>query len=128
AVRGPAVALGYVADDDTPATRFEDGRLLTADAGFRTGGELFVVGRIGDSLQVRGRNLYVEDIEQLLADDIVFPWKRTVVLAGYLGEEATVLIVTETGLGGREADVVELAGTVVGPGVAVRALLVPQGA
>lgn len=124
AVRGPAVALGYAAADDTPSTRFEAGRLLTADAGFRSGGELYVVGRIGDSLQVRGRNLYVEDIEQLLADDIVFPWKRTVVLAGYQDAQATVLIATETGFSGREAQVVELVSTVVGPDAAVRAWLV----
>lgn len=125
-VTGPTVALGYVDDTPEASTRFVDGRLRTADAGFRYGGDIYVLGRIGDSLQVRGRNVYVEDIEQVLADDIVFPWRRTVALAGYLGAEATVLIATESGLGGREHQVVERVGEIVGPGVTVRVVRVPQ--
>lgn len=126
-VAGPTVALGYVGDAPGGSTRFVAGRLRTADAGFRYDGGIYVLGRIGDSIQVRGRNVYVEDIEQVLADDIVFPWKRTVALAGYLGAEATVLIATESGLGGRERQVVERVGEIVGPDVTVRVIQVPQG-
>lgn len=125
-VAGPTVALGYVHDTPNGSTRFVDGRLRTADAGFRHGGDIYVLGRIGDSMQVRGRNVYVEDIEQVLAGDIVFPWRRTVALAGYLGADATVLIATESDLGGREHDVVARVGEIVGPDVTVRVLLVPQ--
>jgi len=125
-VAGPTVALGYVHDAPDASTRFLDGRLRTADAGFRYDGDIYVLGRIGDSMQVRGRNVYVEDIEQVLAEDIVFPWRRTVALAGYLGAEATVLIATESGLGGREHQVVERVGEIVGPGVTVRVIQVPQ--
>jgi acyl-CoA synthetase (AMP-forming)/AMP-acid ligase II len=125
-VAGPTVALGYVHDAPDASTRFLDGRLRTADAGFRHDGDIYVLGRIGDSMQVRGRNVYVEDIEQVLAEDIVFPWRRTVALAGYLGDEATVLIATESGLGGREHQVVERVGEIVGSDVTVRVIQVPQ--
>ncbi|EEP70558.1 AMP-dependent synthetase and ligase [Micromonospora sp. ATCC 39149] len=124
-VSGPSVALGYLGAAPDGSTRFTGGRLRTADAGFRYRGDVYVLGRIGDSMQVRGRNLYVEDIEQVLAEDIVFPWRRTVVLAGYLGAEATVLIATESGLGGRQHEVLDRVTSIVGPDVTVRVVQVP---
>lgn len=61
-VTGPSVAEGYHAASGD-ATRFVDGALHTGDAGLLHDGELFVLGRMGTSLKVRGRSVYVEDLE-----------------------------------------------------------------
>lgn len=66
-VGGRSVAQGYHGDDAVGTARFVGGELRTGDAGFRHEGELYVVGRIGDSLKVRGRSVYVEDLEARLA-------------------------------------------------------------
>ncbi|WP_204802338.1 AMP-binding protein [Mycobacterium riyadhense] len=68
AVTGSSVALGYHGQHPDRATRFSDGVLRTGDAGFFHGGELFVVGRMGDSLKLRGRNVYVEDLDAKVAE------------------------------------------------------------
>ena len=49
------------------STRFADGLIYTGDAGFMVGGELFVIGRMGDSIKARGRTIYMEDLEARLA-------------------------------------------------------------
>ncbi|OKI06234.1 AMP-dependent synthetase [Streptomyces sp. CB02923] len=61
-VHGPSVTGGYHAGR-TGSTRFVDGAVRTADAGFFHQGELFVLGRMGDSLKAHGRSVYVEDLE-----------------------------------------------------------------
>ena len=43
--------------------RFRDGALTTGDAALMLDGELYVLGRIGDSVKVRGRTVFVEDVE-----------------------------------------------------------------
>lgn len=48
-------------------TRFEGGQLHTGDAGFMVDGQLFVVGRFGDSIKVRGRSVFSEDLELAMA-------------------------------------------------------------
>ena len=63
AVTGPAVADGYQNSDGVGSAEFVDGRLLTGDAGFMRDGELFVIGRLGDSLKVRGLSVFAEDLE-----------------------------------------------------------------
>ncbi|WP_228002264.1 AMP-binding protein [Nocardia australiensis] len=75
-VIGDSVALGYSAAPDgsgEPAagssTRITDGRLYSADAGFRYRGEVFVLGRMGSSLKVRGRSVFMEDIESRVAQE-----------------------------------------------------------
>jgi fatty-acyl-CoA synthase len=52
-----------VAERGRQATRFAAGELRTGDTGFLLDGELFVLGRMGDSLKVRGRTVYVERLE-----------------------------------------------------------------
>ncbi|EXU67925.1 AMP-dependent synthetase [Streptomyces sp. PRh5] len=61
-VTGPSVTSGYHAGR-TGSTRFVDGGVRTGDAGFFHRGELFVLGRMGDSLKARGRSVYMEDLE-----------------------------------------------------------------
>jgi acyl-CoA synthetase (AMP-forming)/AMP-acid ligase II len=66
AVTGPTTVDGYQGDEHGGSSTFDGARLLTGDAGFLIDDELYVVGRIGDSLKVRGRGVYMEDLETRL--------------------------------------------------------------
>lgn len=120
-VSGPSVAMGHTRVEDGDATRFEDGVLFTGDAGFFLDDELYVVGRIGDSLQVRGRNVYVEDLESALAGQGLFARHRTVVLAGHIGAVPNVWVVTTVP---SAEDIIDCLTPLVGPDVAIRVLKV----
>jgi acyl-CoA synthetase (AMP-forming)/AMP-acid ligase II len=67
-VGGPSVCDGYHAGAEGKSTRFENGKVYTGDAGFFHEGQLYVLGRMGDSIKVRGRLVYVEDLESRLAE------------------------------------------------------------
>jgi acyl-CoA synthetase (AMP-forming)/AMP-acid ligase II len=66
-VSGSSVAQGYQGSASESSVCFVEGALRSGDAGFMNGGELFVVGRMGDSLQLNGRNVYVEDLDAKVA-------------------------------------------------------------
>jgi acyl-CoA synthetase (AMP-forming)/AMP-acid ligase II len=73
-VVGDSVALGYSVTDSaesaaSSSTRIADGRLYSGDAGFLYRGEVFVLGRMGSSLKVRGRSVFMEDIESRVAQE-----------------------------------------------------------
>jgi acyl-CoA synthetase (AMP-forming)/AMP-acid ligase II len=126
-VGGPSVAAGYVGENTPSTTRFQDGQLFTGDAGFQYRGELFVLGRMGDSLKIRGRNIYVEEIEEILAEQSPVPWTRSVVLAGHQPDGATVLVVTELPLDADAGTVLlDAARKCVGDDVRVSVLKVPR--
>jgi fatty-acyl-CoA synthase len=63
AVTGPSVTGGYRGGETNGATRFSRGTLYTGDAGFIYGSDLFVLGRMGDSLKANGVTVYVEELE-----------------------------------------------------------------
>ncbi|SEF83957.1 Acyl-CoA synthetase (AMP-forming)/AMP-acid ligase II [Thermomonospora echinospora] len=67
-VGGASACPGYYAGAQAKSTRFIDGKVYTGDAGFFHDGQLFVLGRMGDSIKVRGRSVYVEDLEARLAE------------------------------------------------------------
>ena len=73
-VRGPSVTGGYWKQPEATRESFverADGVYLrTGDLGFEHGGELFITGRLKDMMIVRGHNLYPQDIEQTLGDEI----------------------------------------------------------
>jgi fatty-acyl-CoA synthase len=92
---GPWVAGGYQDAQASGPTRFARGRLCTGDAGFLLDGELFVLGRMGDSTKVRGRSLYAEDVEARLAAIPGVPTGRVVVVFGQLDGLDTVAAVVE---------------------------------
>ncbi|MEU0005715.1 AMP-binding protein [Streptomyces sp. NPDC006314] len=97
AVRGPQLALGHLGDD-VRDTRITDGELRTGDAGFLADGQLFVHGRIGDGLKLRGQWVFAEDVEQALGRAGLLPARAVVVL----GEDATgpvAALVVEDGTG-----------------------------
>ncbi|WP_067823292.1 AMP-binding protein [Nocardia inohanensis] len=69
-VVGDSVALGYSGEPTSGSlTRIEDGRLYSGDSGFLYNGEVFVLGRMGTSLKVRGRSVFMEDIESRVAQE-----------------------------------------------------------
>jgi fatty-acyl-CoA synthase len=92
---GPWVAEGYHGAPAGGPSRFAQERLCTGDAGFLLEGELFVLGRMGDSTKVRGRSLYAEDVEASLATIPGVPAGRVVVVFGRLDGLDTVAAVVE---------------------------------
>src|SRR5262249_21633382 len=66
-VSGTSVAQGYQGARSGRSTRFAGRLLYTGDAGVVYKGHLFVLGRMGDSLTLRGRNVYVEELDALVA-------------------------------------------------------------
>jgi acyl-CoA synthetase (AMP-forming)/AMP-acid ligase II len=71
-VRGPSVASGYWNNPDETERVFgaylrdtnQGPFLRTGDLGFVHEGELFITGRIKDTIILRGRNVYPQDIER----------------------------------------------------------------
>jgi acyl-CoA synthetase (AMP-forming)/AMP-acid ligase II len=92
---GPWVAGGYRGAQVGGPSSFQQGRLCTGDAGFLLDGELFVLGRMGDSTKVRGRSLYAEDVEASLAAIPGVPAGRVVVVFGRFDGLDTVAAVVE---------------------------------
>jgi len=80
-VTGASVTGGYHLGRTASSTRFAGGVLYTGDAGFLRDGELYVLGRMGDSLKVRGRSVYVEDLEAAVRAATGLPWHKCAVVA-----------------------------------------------
>jgi acyl-CoA synthetase (AMP-forming)/AMP-acid ligase II len=128
-VSGPIVADGYERDGDSPsATTFAGGRLQTGDAGFLLDGELFVLGRLGDSVKIRGRTVFVEDVESRLASIDGIPKGRCVVMAG-IGEDGELIAaLVEAPAGDWVEPAVSALRNAVGPSAIVRILAGEPGA
>ena len=99
AVRGPSVTSGYYAGRTGTSTRFADGELRTGDAGFLHDGELFVLGRMGDSLKLRGRSVFVEDLESAVAGVDGLSRQRCAVVSMAGAGRAGVVLFAETPAG-----------------------------
>ena len=73
-VNGPSIAKGYWNKLEATAKTFVelDGCvwLRTGDLGFLCQGQLYVAGRIKDLIIVRGHNLYPQDIEQIIENEV----------------------------------------------------------
>lgn len=96
-VRGGSVALGYRAAPGPDGVFGLDG-LRTGDAGFMLGGEVVVVGRIGDSLKIRGRQVHAEDVEgALLAVPGIGSGRVAVALGTEGATDHVVVLVESTG-------------------------------
>jgi acyl-CoA synthetase (AMP-forming)/AMP-acid ligase II len=96
---GPWVAEGYHNAPASGLTTFTQDGLHTGDAGFVLDGELFVLGRMGDSTKVRGRSLYAEDVEARLATIPGVPAGRVVVVFGRFDGLDSIAAVVERGPG-----------------------------
>lgn len=93
-VRGASLAEGYAGAADASATALRHGELRTGDAGFVRDGQLFVLGRLGDSLKVRGRMVFSEDLEAALAAAGI-PRPRIAVLLGEHGGTPVAVLLSE---------------------------------
>jgi acyl-CoA synthetase (AMP-forming)/AMP-acid ligase II len=83
-VSGPSVADGYTdGGRDRPGRGGFSGRQFrTGDSGFLHDGDLYVVGRLGDSIKCRGTTVFAEDLEACLTE---VPSLRTAGAAVLLG-------------------------------------------
>jgi acyl-CoA synthetase (AMP-forming)/AMP-acid ligase II len=65
-VASPALARGYVNDEQRTAERFHDGRFHTGDVGFVHEGEVYLLGRTDDMLSIGGTNVHAGELEAML--------------------------------------------------------------
>jgi acyl-CoA synthetase (AMP-forming)/AMP-acid ligase II len=89
-------------------TRLEPGVLRSGDAGFLRDGQLFVVGRMGDGMKVRGRMVFAETVEAAMFERGL-PERRVAVLLGVRDGTPTAAVV----LDGPKPDWAELAAQVI---------------
>lgn len=93
-VRGASVASELSGDAPASLTRLAGGELRTGDAGFLSGGQVFVIGRLGDSIKVRGQVVFSEDLETALAE-VGAGRQHVAVLLGVLEGLPTVVLLSE---------------------------------
>jgi fatty-acyl-CoA synthase len=62
-VEGPSVTDGYWDDEEATNRVFVDGGVRTGDLGYMSDGELYITGRLKDTIIVRGRNFDPTPIE-----------------------------------------------------------------
>ncbi|MQY22604.1 AMP-binding protein [Nocardia macrotermitis] len=92
-VTGTSVAQGY-RGATTGSSTFTPEGLRTGDAGFLLDGELYVIGRLGDSLKVRGRKVHAEDLEAALVQiEGVRAGRCAVALGSRDGRDRAVVVV-----------------------------------
>ncbi len=122
---GPSITGGY--HGETASGAVVGRGLRTGDSGFMLDGELYVLGRIGDSLKVRGRTVWVEDMEAAVFGHESFERTRGAVLAGSWKGTATVLVLFERDLNDQRLRLVQrLVRDLVGDAVVIRVLRVAR--
>jgi acyl-CoA synthetase (AMP-forming)/AMP-acid ligase II len=105
-IRGASVAAGYADGHVDSVSRFDGPVLYSGDAGFLLDGQLFILGRLGDSVKVRGRAIFAEDLEAAVGR-LGIPAHRLAVAAGTYRDVATVVAVLEDPAPGREQAVAD---------------------
>jgi fatty-acyl-CoA synthase len=68
ALRGDSMLSGYYRRPDLSAEAIVDGWYLSGDMGYLADGELYITGRKKDLIIIGGKNVYPQDIENLLND------------------------------------------------------------
>ena len=98
-VAGSSVADGYLHSDGR-LTSFDRSELHTGDGGFLWQGELYVIGRVADSIKIRGAAVFAEDLEAELARLSGLEAGRLVTLLGSVdGADHALLLVEASGAG-----------------------------
>lgn len=118
-VTGSSVAHGYRGASADTSARFAGGALNTGDAGFVHRGQLFVVGRMGDSLQLHGRNIYVEDLDAKVAAAADLSHDRISIVSTHDRRGAGVAVFVEAKPGPWADKVVQRLRAELGPGPTV---------
>jgi fatty-acyl-CoA synthase len=129
AVGGVSVVDGYEGGDvGGPSSFLGDGTIRTGDAGFMWSGELYVIGRLGDSIKVRGRSIFAEDLEARLTEGVaqVRPG-RGVVLTGMTSAGPSIIGIAEVDPGEWMEQAEQQLGRGLGDEVSVFILSVPAG-
>lgn len=88
-------AVGEIGDADPyrPGAHLVGNVLHTGDAGFVHEGQLYVLGRMGDALKVRGRPVFAEQLEAAVQTSSGLPAGRCVVVPGPTPDADAVVIV-----------------------------------
>ncbi len=91
----------------------------TGDAGIKLGGELFVVGRLGNGVKVRGDFVDCESLEQRMAAALALPAERVALAVGQIGAEISAVLIVRAPApsGDARARALAVARAVLGPGV-----------
>lgn len=92
-VRGPSIAAGYAVESGTEHGGFRGGVLRTGDSGFACRGELFVLGRIGDSLKCGARTVFAEDVEAAMARTEPRYGRSAAILGNLQGADTAIVII-----------------------------------
>ncbi|WP_007468212.1 AMP-binding protein [Segniliparus rugosus] len=96
-VHGSSVAHGYrAAPHAQTSTSFHDGVLDTGDTGFMLDGELYVIGRMGDSIKVRGVKLFAEDLDVKIGLSAGLRIGRHAAILGTVGSTDVVSVIVES--------------------------------
>ena len=64
--RGPSVTSGYFRNPVATRAALQDGWMDSGDLGYRADGELFITGRRKDLIKKAGRNLYPQEVEEIV--------------------------------------------------------------
>jgi acyl-CoA synthetase (AMP-forming)/AMP-acid ligase II len=99
-VRGGSVATGYLGHE-----RPFEGVLRTGDMGFMLDGELYVVGRVGDSIKRNGRWIFAEDVEQVAIAASGHPQHTVALLGTVNGQDCAVIVIAGRRAGPEARDV-----------------------
>ena len=96
--RGPSVTAGYFRNPAATAEVLHQGWMDSGDLGYLAGGELYVTGRRKDIIIKAGRNLYPQEVEELVGG--VTGVRKGCVAAFGVGDPAIgterLVVVTET--------------------------------
>ena len=96
-IRGTSLTLGYYEQPEATEALFTDGWLHTGDLAYLVDGQVVICGRIKDVIIIGGRNIYPQDIEQVVGriDDVR---AGNVIAFGVEGAHAKqhIVIVAET--------------------------------
>jgi acyl-CoA synthetase (AMP-forming)/AMP-acid ligase II/phosphohistidine swiveling domain-containing protein len=125
-VRSPALSQGYLTQgylgDPVENERFTLGGYRTGDLGFRLDDEVYVLGRVGDSVKVRGRFVTAEDVELAVARVLDLAVDRLAVVVGDTADDPAVLVIVQQKVAGFTVD--RVAGVLASFGLAPERLLV----
>ena len=105
AVSTPSIQLP--AHTDSAQNFRHPAKLYTGDAGFLYEGELFIIGRLGDSVKVRGKSVFAEDTDATLHSIAGLGTHNAVSLLGFLEDQESIIALVEKPAGEWVAEVAE---------------------